>query len=527
MEAVSFESHKLNDMIDLVEQANPADLESAGEALKKARDAIAVAARELGDHIDRVDWEGEAGQAFRKWGKNLVKETHRLSDFADTASVQIASAGAGLASVRSAMPPRDTRTDPKAVEDIPSPKRVDGNAAYEAAVKSEKDRQEAINQMNRLASFYRVSQHEMAGQEPPTFSVMPDVGVPRPGPGERDPREMPGPVVPSGAAPGVGASSTPQPVADSVSPGPPGPGNPLPSGNDVRGPVALPDRPVGPGSVGTEIDSVDTLPSQKIISPAPASPPPAPVPTTIDGGPPPLPGGGPVRRPQDGSDPRASRRGGGGKSALPEQGRTGVGRTKEPLGLPGRGPSGPGPTGRTGSVPPARGPSGPTTSVPSPMGRGISGGTPQPRGLPGPRPAVPGITGTPRSDGVLGGRPAPAPAAGGPAGSRMPPGAGRVGQRGVVGAAPQVPGGRGQMPRRPVGNPDGVVGTPKGRTPAAGGRGNGFTAGGTGLVRGPAGGGRRSEPGEEEAAQRPDYVVEEEETHLPGARRHVPPVIGQ
>lgn len=382
--------------------------------------------------------------------------------------------------------------------------------------------------MNRLASFYRVSQHEMAGQEPATFSVMPDVGVPRPaqeyriGPGDELKQ-----TAPPGAAVGGGAPSTPPGAADPVSPDPSGSGRTSPSGNDVRGPIALPDRPAGPGSAGTEIDSVDTLPPQKTISPPPASPPPAPGPTTIDGGPPPLPGGGPARRPQDGPDPRASRRGGGGKLPLPEQGRTGVGRTKEPLGLPGRGPSGPGPTGRTGPVPPVRGPNGPTTSVPSPMGRGISGGTPQPRGLPGPRPAIPGITGTPRSDGVVGGRPAPAPVAGGPAASRTPPGAGNVGQRGVVGATPQVSGGRGQMPRRAVGNPDGVVGTPKGRTPAAGGRGNGFTAGGTGLVRGPAGGGRRSEPGEDEAAQRPDYVVEEEETHLPRARRHVPPVIGQ
>lgn len=513
-------------MIDLVEHANPADLESAGEALQKARDAIAAAARELGDHIDRVDWEGEAGQAFRKWGKNLVKETHLLSDFADTASVQITSAGAGLASVRSSMPPRDMRTDPKAVDDIPSPKRVDGNTAYEAAVKSEKDRQEAINQMNRLASFYRVSQHEMAGQEPPTFSVMPDVGVPRPAADERDPREVPGPVVPSGTASGDGAPSTPRPSTDPVSPEPSGSSNSLPSGNDVRGPLALPDRPAGSGPVGTEIDSVDTLPPQRTVGPPPASPPPAPGPTGIDSGPYPLPGGGPVKRPQDGPDTRASRRGGGGKSLLPEQGRTGVGRPKEPLGLPGRGPSGPGPTGRTGPVPPTRGPNGPTTSVPSPMGRGISGGTPQPRGLSGPRPAMPGITGTPRSDGVVGGRRAPAPLAGGPAASRTPPGVGHAGQRGVVGAAPQAPSSRGQMSRRAVSNPDGVVGTPKGRTPAGGGRGNGFTAGGTGLVRGPAGSGRRSESSEDEAAQRPDYVVEEEETHLPGGRRHVPPVIG-
>lgn len=78
------------------------------------------------------------------------------------------------------MPPRDQRADPKMVEDIPTPKRVEGNAEYDAAAKAESHRQEAINQMNRLSSFYQVSQHSMAGQEPPTFSAMPNVGVPRP-----------------------------------------------------------------------------------------------------------------------------------------------------------------------------------------------------------------------------------------------------------------------------------------------------------------------------------------------------------
>ena len=67
--------------------------------------------------------------------------------------------------------------------DLPAEKRVAGNAEYEAAVKVEKDRQEAINQMNRLSSFYAVSEQTLAAQEPPVFAVMPAVGVPRPEPG--------------------------------------------------------------------------------------------------------------------------------------------------------------------------------------------------------------------------------------------------------------------------------------------------------------------------------------------------------
>ncbi|WP_308311225.1 hypothetical protein [Streptomyces sp. COG21] len=60
----SFEGHDLNAIIDLVENSNPADLENAGEALWKARDAIRSAAKELGDHIDGVDWQGESGEGL-------------------------------------------------------------------------------------------------------------------------------------------------------------------------------------------------------------------------------------------------------------------------------------------------------------------------------------------------------------------------------------------------------------------------------------------------------------------------------
>lgn len=183
----NFEGHALNAMIDMVESAKPEDLELAGTALLNAQTAIEDAAEELEGHITRVDWEGESGEAFRKWGANLVIHARKLAAFADAAGTQITAAATGLASVRSAMPPRDTREDPKAVADIPTPKQTESNAEYAAAVKAEKDRQEAINQMNRLASFYAVSEEIMAAQEPPTFEPMPDVGVPKPQPGYETP----------------------------------------------------------------------------------------------------------------------------------------------------------------------------------------------------------------------------------------------------------------------------------------------------------------------------------------------------
>lgn len=178
----SFEGHELNAMIDMVENSNPEHLESAGEALWKARDAIRRAAKELKDHLKGVDWQGESGTAFRAFGTGLVAHAEKLGDFADAAGTQITVAGTGLASVKSAMPPRDGRLIRKMPDDIEFPARIEANPEYEAAVKVEKNRQEAINQVNRLASYYSVSEDVLAGQEPPRFETPLNIDMPKPEP---------------------------------------------------------------------------------------------------------------------------------------------------------------------------------------------------------------------------------------------------------------------------------------------------------------------------------------------------------
>ncbi len=176
----SFEGHQLNALIDMVENSNPEHLESAGEALWKARDAIRRAAKELKDHLKGVDWQGESGTAFRAFGTGLVAHAEKLGDFADAAGTQITVAGTGLASVKSAMPPRDSRMIQTDVKDILFPARTETNPQYAAALEVEKNRQEAINQINRLASYYSVSEEVLAGQEPPRFDKSLGISMPQP-----------------------------------------------------------------------------------------------------------------------------------------------------------------------------------------------------------------------------------------------------------------------------------------------------------------------------------------------------------
>lgn len=283
-----FDDHRLNDMIDLVEQTNPEDLESSGKALWDARDAITEAAKELDGHIENVHWVGESGEAFRKWGRSLVTSTYGLSDFAGGAGDQITAAAVGLAAVRKAMPPRDTRPESQALkpDKLPTPKQVEGNAEYAEAVRVEKNRQEAINQMNRLSSYYAVANEQLIALEPPKFETMPDVGVPQPARSYREgPRSAP-------SSQGMGTVGGASPQVASFTAGNTGMNGaldaPLPP-SQAADKVSNPDAPTMP-SVGTSIDSVGTLPPST-TAPMTGHTPPTPT-TPVAGGTTNFPGGG-------------------------------------------------------------------------------------------------------------------------------------------------------------------------------------------------------------------------------------------
>ncbi|NUW04798.1 hypothetical protein [Streptomyces sp. CAI 127] len=505
----SFEGFQLNSMIDLVENTKPEDLENAGKSLWDARDAIKKAAQELEDNMKGVDWQGESGTAFRAFGKGLVAHARKLGDFADVAGTQITVAGTGLASVRSAMPPRDSRQVRKSPDDIEMPGRVADNPEYQAALKVEKDRQEAINQINRLASYYSVSGERLEGQEPPRFDK--DLGIKMPQPIGGGPTPLP----PSGASAGgpeaLGSSAAPSPSGRSSAEGsaPVGVAGRPPA--EVLGSAPLPDR-----AVGTEINTV--APPQ--------------TPTTITGTPPqpsPTPTTGPSGAPPTFMPPNLTN---------PVQG--GTQRSTGPTGMPrtvGRADQGMGKAQPTGAGPVAKGQGGPPIGRPGPMG---GGGTSNGRPPVGPQSQAP----TAGRSGVTGGRPTV-----GPGGTSTGAGPRAGGRNGIVGGTPQqaspqgrasaggtgprgVIGGRGAAAAspRPGGRPslasgaNGVVGAPR-KAAGTGSNAKGFTAGGAGLVRGPAG--RRNNGREDEAngSTRPDYLTEDEETWNAGRRGAVPPVV--
>lgn len=66
-----------------------------------------------------MELKGEAGTEFQRFASDLVAYAYNLASFANVVGAQMKVASTGLASVRSARPPRDTRPDPKKPTDFP------------------------------------------------------------------------------------------------------------------------------------------------------------------------------------------------------------------------------------------------------------------------------------------------------------------------------------------------------------------------------------------------------------------------
>ncbi|MFE4589621.1 mediator complex subunit 15 domain-containing protein [Streptomyces laurentii] len=556
----AFDGQRLNAMIDFLESANPADLSEAGDALKAATTALNKAAQELDDCVRRTEWEGEAATEFQRYGSEVVSYAWGIGRVSNAVGVQMKEAATGLTSVRNSKPPRDGRLIQKKPEDFHAAEKTQDNPDYQKALQVEKDRQEAINQMNRLASFYAVSQGTLAAQVMPKPPKAYGAEIPRPsgvrGPGS-SPTATPRDSLARESSGHVSASNTRSYEAVSRVEG-------IDGTDPARSVGPAHTEPVREPETRVQIDTVATPPTPTVT-------PTTPTPTVPQGNPGPT---GPGIPPTVGlgTPPRTANPWTTGRPGIPRTttGPTTVGRPNGPTTSPALGRSG-GPMGKTSGPPvtaqgtPA-GRSTPQMGRPSgPMGRsggpvspsqgqtgrstpqmGRSGGPGAQRTTGGPRtqsPLVgrPGGPGQPatgrastgpstgRSNPIVGGTQQRSQS--GNTGSRIPKGtvvggegpaagrtsAARPSQAGVVGAN------SGNQAARPVGrgtpSTNGVVGTPRGAAGSGSARVAGAPMGGRGNQR-PA----RDEQ-DREGASRPDYLTEDEETWANRRRGAVPPVI--
>jgi len=470
-----FDSMSHETMLAWLDKANSGAIQGASDRLVSAATEIRKIAEDLKVRPQMVEWKGEGADAFRTWSADLANATLRLGDYSEGASKWLAQASDALASAQVAIPRTDASAEAnleaaQAARNDPDASAVQKKSLETLLAAKESNRQEAAAQMRRLAQSYSFSASQMDGLEKPVFPPPPGAIVPE--------REEQARNVSVGRDFGSSSSGVASVHASTSSPG--GSEAPVSVGTSSRGPsdqlTTSGPSPVRP--VDMEIAGTATLPDAPAVTP---------ITPTVG------PGGGktdgitPITAPIAGSGPMLPPTTSGGRP---------VGAVRPPMptvGNPGSSPLGR--PARDGSIVGGRPVAQSTGRPPGGLPRGNVIGSEGSHAGRAPMAHGGGIGGPGSQSGIVGGR-------------RL---AGETG--GMVGGRPQQPG-------RAVGRP--------------------FTPGGTGLVRGAAGeGGRgagavgrgagvspqRAGDPRREDGERPDYLVEDEETWQLGGRRVVPPVV--
>ncbi|MFJ7194875.1 MULTISPECIES: WXG100 family type VII secretion target [unclassified Streptomyces] len=466
-----FDNKTHEQMLEWLDHANSGEMQAAADRLVSAATEIRKIAEDLKVRPQWVEWKGKGADAFRTWSADLANATLRLGDYSEGVSKWLGEASNAVASAQASIPRTEAGARANleaalAARNDPDASEVARKSAETLIESGKRNREEAAAQMRRLSQTYTFSSSQMTSLKKPVFPAMPEVIAPednRSRIGDDDGR------IDRDTGGGSTAGGTAYASARR-------------HGIDVTGGVAGPSGGMGvssqtvassmPRPVSMGIDGATAQPD------APTSPVVNPVlPTTgprPDTLPPPTVGINPAIPNTSLSVPRSTSEGG----------RT-AGVPRSPVGVP---PVGPGPVGR---------PSGPNGIT---GGRVVSPGSGRtPVGIP--RGTVIGSENT-RGSAPMG----RVPGMGGGIGPGVPPSAAGSGRR-LAGEAGGVVGGSQQQGRA-------------GTRP--------FTPGGAGLVRGSGiapQGSRMQAAGRDAHGERPDYLVEDDETWQQGGRRVVPPVI--
>ncbi|MFF5131245.1 WXG100 family type VII secretion target [Streptomyces syringium] len=509
-----FEAKTHEELRAMIADADAGKTRDLGDKLKKAGAAIGKIGEDLRTYMSHVNWEGEAGDAFRAWGANMVNATTRLGEFSDKAGTWMGHAAQTLSEVQTSMPeysaaskstlnaylsqhPGGFLLKPPTSSDAPKPGGgVLAGPTPEAATAAQKrldeDHAEAVSLMRKLAGSYVWSAHNMGQVERPRFPPVHPDHMPRPDNHESEyiagPGAAPGPASAGGVIPagdgahdgGVGSSANASGTSTY------GSGTHVVTGS---GAVVQPEA----SSASMDVDGgvvVPTIPASSSDGVV--------VPSRTDGTPdrvqlPSTPGVPPMGHVKPGMPTGRSEAHVSTAPGLPGQSAAGKAPSRQEA--IGRLPLSPGVTGGRVNMP-----------VPGAPNDGIVGGRPMAR--PPAQPSTQGSRGT-----VIGTEPAH---------GRPPVG------HGLGGTLPGVPAsgpGRAVGSRRRLASEGGgIVGGQAQARPGAVDR--PFTQGGTGLVRDPGqanstrGGSRRGQ-----REERPDYLIEDDGAWLQGNRRVVPPVI--
>ncbi|MFB7162986.1 translation initiation factor IF-2 [Streptomyces sp. NPDC056242] len=535
-----FDGMSHEQMLEWLDQANSGTVQAAAARLAAAAKEIHSIAEDLKVRPQWVEWKGEGAESFRTWAGDLANATLTLGDFSQDSSKWLAQASTAIGNAQAAIP-RDKASATanleaaKAAHNDPDAGAVASKSTSELqaiAANKEKVREEAAGEMRKLGQAYSLSSTQMDGLTRPKFPPPPKAFVP-----EKSSIDE----VKEHGYGGSAAQASSESGLTGSTPVVSGHAGTIPGATTPQHDVTAPERTVPafeqrPTEMG--IDSVETLPDVR-QNPTTTGPGPSPAGPSAPGpvGTPPTTGmippafGGPGRPPLTGraTGPAMTARG-----TSPQGGPGVTGRPNSPATANGLGrPTTP---GARGPMLPGQNATGTGRSVPGansgrlPTNNGVAGGRPQQ--------TTGRSTGIPRGT-VMGGERA--------AGGRSTTG------QGVTGGRPTATGGsagsRGAVSGRRAGGVTGENGGVVGGRPQQQSRANArsFSPGGSGLVRGQGAGGDTSESTRgtgqagrggamphgsrpdgsqsERKGERPDYLVEDEETWQPNNQGNVPPVV--
>lgn len=456
----------------MVEPANAQKVTDIAHRLTAASTAIKELGDDLKKHMDRVHWQGEGGEAFRGWGSRMSNATLRLGHYAENAGTWMNHAAVTLGQVKRDMPKYSAAS--KATVDAylnaqpPNMRVIQEPLVDLPAVGSAPSQRQAYEAQRRLHDDH-MHAAELLKKLSESYNAS-GVQLMRAERPQFPP--APGAVMPPPIDPNSGFEYLPQPSSrggqGSASHGA-ADGAAVPNARE-SGYVAASSRE-GTSGIGHAASHLQRPVGPEIDSVAPLPTAPSVLPSGAPGG---WSAGvnadGVVRQPH---------------LPVPPLVQPGLGTTGPTIGVvrPSVRPSGPGRQSQTGAFP--------APAVPRAGGPGVIGGSPLPLGPERPTGQIPRGTVVGGEPGVVGGRPV-----GGPGSSS----GGSIGR-------PFTPGGTG-LPR-------GSQATSAGAASAGAARGGPVPVSGV-----PGSASQRGRRG-----QRPDYLVEDEETWSQGHRRVVPPVI--
>ncbi|MEV8064703.1 translation initiation factor IF-2 [Streptomyces sp. NPDC085995] len=173
-------------MLAWLDQANSGEVQAAASRLATAATEIQKIGEQLKVRPQVVEWKGEGAEAFRSWANELANSTLRLADFSKAAGEQLGHVSTAIATAQASIP-RDTKgaqanlDAATAAHNDPDAAAIRAKSAGElAALKAnqEKVRQEAADQMRKLAQSYQASSTHMNALERPKFPPPPTAIAP-------------------------------------------------------------------------------------------------------------------------------------------------------------------------------------------------------------------------------------------------------------------------------------------------------------------------------------------------------------